>query len=58
MSVDVKIKALDIYRGMMRTYQHPRSAEYLAGLAAVRDSQWGVNYAESIAIVLRNSDAD
>ena len=51
--VDAKIKALGMYRGVMRPYPHPRSAEYIAGLAAVRGSQWGVNYAESFEVVLR-----
>ena len=44
--VDAKIKALSMYRG--------RSAEYISGLAAVRGSQWGVNYAESFEVVLRS----
>ena len=51
--VDAKIKALSMYRGVMRPYPHPRSEEYITGLAAVRGSQWGVNYAESFEIVLR-----
>ncbi len=51
--VDAKIKALSMYRGVMRPYPHPRSAEYISGLAAVRGSQWGVNYAESFEVVLR-----
>ena len=52
--VDAKIKALSMYRGVMRPYPHPRSAEYITGLAAVRGSQWGVNYAESYEVVLRS----
>jgi len=51
--VDAKIKALSLYRGVMRPYPHPRSAEYISGLAAVRGSQWGVNYAEAFEVVLR-----
>ena len=51
--VDAKIKALGMYRGVMRPYPHPRSAEYIAGLAAVRGSQWGVNYAEGFEVALR-----
>jgi hypothetical protein len=42
-----------MYRGVMRPYPHPRSAEYITGLAAVRGSQWGVNYAEAFEVVLR-----
>ena len=51
--VQAKIKALGMYRGVMRPYPHPRSAEYISGLAAVRGSQWGVMYAESFEVVLR-----
>lgn len=48
-----KIEALAMYRGVMRPYPHPRSAEYIEGLAAVRGAQWGLNYAESFQVVLR-----
>ena len=51
--VDKKIEALKAYSGVMRPYPHPRSAEYISGLAAVRGSQWGVNYAEAFEVVLR-----
>lgn len=51
--VDVKIAALEQYRGVMRPYPHPRSAEYIAGLAAMRGGQWGCEYAESFETVVR-----
>lgn len=51
--VDAKIKALSMYRGVMRPYPHPRSAEYITGLAAMRGGQWGQIYSESFEIVLR-----
>lgn len=51
--VDAKIKALSMYRGVMRPYPHPRSAEYITGLAAMRGGQWGQNYSEAFEIVLR-----
>ena len=51
--VDAKIQALSMYRGVMRPYPHPRSAEYITGLAAMRGGQWGCNYAESFETVLR-----
>lgn len=51
--VDVKCKALSMYRGVMRPYPHPRSVEYITGLAAMRGSQWGCNYAEAFQVVLR-----
>lgn len=51
--VDAKLKALSIYRGVMRPYPHPRSTEYIASLAAMRGSQWGQVYSESFEVVLR-----
>ena len=51
--LDAKIKALSMYRGVMRPYPHPRSAEYITGLAAMRGGQWGCNYAEAFEVVLR-----
>ena len=49
--VDVKIKALAAYRGVMRPYPHPRSAEAISGLAAYRGAQAGCNYAEAFESV-------
>lgn len=51
--VDAKIKALSMYRWVMRPYPHPRSAEYITGLAAMRGGQWGQNYSEAFEVVLR-----
>lgn len=51
--VDAKLKALSMYRGVMRPYPHPRSKEAIEGLAAYRGSQSGCNYAESYEVVLR-----
>lgn len=51
--VDAKIKALSMYRGVMRPYPHPRSSEYITGLAAMRGGQWGQNYSEAFEVVLR-----
>lgn len=51
--IDAKIKALSMYRGVMRPYPHPRSNEYITSLATIRGSQWGLNYAEAFEIVLR-----
>ena len=51
--VDAKIKALSMYRGVMRPYPHPRSTEFISGLAAYRGGQWGLNYAEAFEVVLR-----
>lgn len=51
--VDVKLKALSMYRGVMRPYPHPRSAEYITGLAAIRGGQSGCDYAEAFEVVMR-----
>lgn len=45
--VELKIKALSAYKGVMRPYPHPRSNEALEGLAAYRGGQAGCNYAEA-----------
>lgn len=36
-----KIEALRMYRGVMRPYPHPRSEEYITGLAAFRGKRTG-----------------
>lgn len=51
--VKAKIKALSMYRGVMRPYPHPRSETFLMGLAAYRGSQFQLDYAEAFEIVLR-----
>lgn len=51
--VNAKIKALGMYRGVMRPYPHPRSVEYIKGLASIRGSEWGLKYAESFQVILR-----
>lgn len=51
--VMAKVHALAMYRGVMRPYPHPRSEEYITGLAAVRGSQWGTDYAEAFEVALR-----
>lgn len=52
-AVEAKIKALGMYRGVMRPYPHPRSKEYILGLAAMRGGQWNQSYSESFEIALR-----
>ena len=51
--VDAKVKALSMYRGVMRPYPHPRSAAFIEGLAAYRGGQWGLMYAEAFEVVVR-----
>lgn len=49
--VEIKIRALSAYKGVMRPYPHPRSKEALEGLVAYRGSQSGCNYAEAFEVV-------
>ncbi len=49
--IDVKLKALRAYTGVMRPYPHPRSDEAIVGLAAYRGVQSGCNYAEAFDAV-------
>ncbi len=51
--IETKIEAMNMYRGVMRPYPHPRSNESIIGLAAYRGSQSGCNYAEAFECVLR-----
>ena len=49
--VELKTKALAAYKGVMRTYPHPRSNEAIEGLATYRGVQAGCNYAEAFECV-------
>lgn len=51
--IDIKLEALNIYKGVMRPYPHPRSVETIIGLAALRGSQAGCKYAEAFEAVFR-----
>ena len=42
-----KLEALSKYKGVMRTYPHPRSEEAICGLASYRGAQAGCCYAEA-----------
>lgn len=53
--VEIKIKALSEYKGVMRDYPHPRSNEAIEGLAAYRGTQAGCNYAEAFVCVFRRN---
>ena len=48
-----KIDALSCYRDVMRDYPHPRSAESIRGLAAIRGSQSGCSYAEAFESIFK-----
>ncbi len=49
--IELKMKALSAYKGVMRPYPHPRSYEALESLAAFRGAQSGSNYAEAFECV-------
>ena len=49
--VELKLKALKAYKGVMRPYPHPRSDEAIEGLTAYRGVQAGCNYAEAFECV-------
>lgn len=51
--VELKIKAIEAYKGVMRPYPHPRSNEAIDGLAAYRGVQAGCKYAEAFECVFR-----
>ena len=53
--VEVKLKALKAYKGVMRDYPHPRSDEAIEGLAAYRGVQAGCKYAEAFECVFRSN---
>ena len=50
---DLKLQALSCYNSEMREPPHPRSNQYIEGLARVRGGQIGVEYAESFCQVRR-----
>ncbi|ARI76251.1 PIG-L deacetylase family protein [Halobacillus mangrovi] len=52
-NVNKKLEALSHYRGVMRDYPHPRSHDYIKGLASYRGGQAGMVYAESFESVFR-----
>jgi len=52
--LELKIKALSAYNGVMRPYPHPRSIEALEGLAAYRGVAAGCAYAEAFECVFRS----
>ena len=46
----LKLKSLSKYKGVMREYPHPRSAETIKALATLRGSQAGCKYAEAFEL--------
>ena len=49
--LNIKLKALNVYKGIMRPYPHPRSNEAITGIAAFRGGQAGCVYAEAFECV-------
>ena len=49
--IDLKLRALKEYKGVMRPFPHPRSDEAIKGLAAYRGVQSGCNFAEAFECV-------
>jgi LmbE family N-acetylglucosaminyl deacetylase len=54
-SIDLKLKALSIYRNVMRPPPHPRSEHVLRGLAAYRGGQSAYHYAEAFQTAFKRS---
>ena len=52
--LEIKIEALKAYKGVMRSYPHPRSKEALESLATIRGAQAGVNYSEAFERVFKS----
>lgn len=50
--IKTKLAAMSAYKGVMRSYPHPRSNEAIEGLAAYRGAQAGCDYAEAFECVL------
>lgn len=55
--VQAKLDALACYEGVMREYPHPRSAEVIRGLAALRGGQSGMAYAEAFEVAFQRYGA-
>ncbi len=51
--VEAKLRALAMYRGVMRPYPHPRSNEAIEGFAAYRGCQVGQMYSEAFEAVIQ-----
>ncbi len=45
--LEIKIRAIESYKGVMRAFPHPRSREVIKSLAAYRGGQSGMIYAEA-----------
>lgn len=51
--IDMKIKALNSYKDVMRPWPHSRSAEVLKSHSIFRGAQFGVKYAETFQIIFQ-----
>lgn len=57
-TLDRKMEALTAYRHVAREFPHPRSAEVIRGLAALRGGQSGLEYAEAFQTLFRRISRD
>lgn len=51
--IERKLKALNMFHKVVRSFPHPRSEEVIKGLAAIRGAQAGLQYAEAFQQVFR-----
>jgi LmbE family N-acetylglucosaminyl deacetylase len=56
-TLDLKMRALAAYTGVMRPFPHPRSDEIVRGLAAYRGGQCGFRYAEAFSTAFRRYES-
>ncbi|MDB4417779.1 PIG-L family deacetylase [Akkermansiaceae bacterium] len=56
LGVAQKLKALNAYEGVMRSYPHPRSDESIKALATLRGSQVGRHYCEAFQTAMNISE--
>jgi N-acetylglucosamine malate deacetylase 1 len=56
--LNLKLKALAAYRGVIRPYPHPRSEENVKALATVRGAEAGLRYAEALQLAFQRVSED
>ena len=54
-SIDLKIEALNCYRGVLRDAPHPRSKQMIKGLASYRGGQSNYMYAEAFQLAFQRN---
>ena len=51
--IEAKIKAIGVYKDVIRKHPHPRSEKNLKALSVVRGSQSGFEYAEGFQVAFQ-----